>query len=101
MQHTVEGKSWRDWAKGKDQMSELLFLLRFILLVAGLLILMRSLVSRFPSAHDSELVRVLFQITDPILDPIRRFLPATGGLDFSPMIALVAIYALYRVLSTL
>lgn len=32
-----------------------------------------------------------FAVTEPILGPIRRMLPATGGMDFSPLIALVAI----------
>ncbi len=32
---------------------------------------------------------LLTQITEPILGPIRRFLPSLGGLDLSPMIALI------------
>jgi YggT family protein len=30
----------------------------------------------------------------PIYDPIRRVLPATGGLDLSPLVALIAVAAL-------
>ena len=33
----------------------------------------------------------LERMTDPIYRPIRRVLPNTGGIDFSPMVALVAI----------
>jgi len=33
----------------------------------------------------------LFSVTEPILGPIRRALPAMGGFDFSPIIALIAI----------
>ena len=29
---------------------------------------------------------VTFKITDPFLNPIRRFLPNIAGLDFSPII---------------
>ena len=36
-----------------------------------------------PIAHYS---RVL---TEPLLEPIRKLLPASGGLDFSPLILLV------------
>ncbi len=36
-----------------------------------------------PIAHYS---RVL---TEPVLEPIRKLLPASGGLDFSPLILLV------------
>lgn len=34
------------------------------------------------------LVRVTYQITEPLLAPIRRLLPGMGGLDFSPIIVL-------------
>ena len=33
----------------------------------------------------------LFSVTEPILGPIRRALPAMGGFDFSPIVALIAI----------
>jgi len=33
----------------------------------------------------------LEKMTDPIYRPIRRILPSTGGIDFSPMVALIAI----------
>lgn len=36
----------------------------------------------------------LNRVLAPIYDPIRRALPATGGLDLAPLIVLVAIYAL-------
>ena len=33
----------------------------------------------------------LEKMTDPIYRPIRRILPNTGGIDLSPMVALIAI----------
>jgi YggT family protein len=41
--------------------------------------------------------RALNAILDPILAPIRRFMPNTGGIDFSPMVLIV----LLRLLSIL
>jgi YggT family protein len=38
------------------------------------------------------LMRFVYQTTEPLLAPIRRILPASGGLDFSPMILLFALY---------
>ncbi len=32
---------------------------------------------------------VLDSLTKPILDPIRRFLPVAGGIDFSPLVAMI------------
>jgi YggT family protein len=37
------------------------------------------------------LVRVVYNLTEPAIAPIRRVLPPIGGLDFSPMILLVAL----------
>lgn len=40
----------------------------------------------------------LNRLLDPIYAPIRRILPNMGGLDLSPIVALVAIYALEIIL---
>ncbi len=38
--------------------------------------------------------RMLNAITEPMLKPIRRFVPSMGGLDLSPIVLFVAIYFL-------
>lgn len=40
----------------------------------------------------------LNRILEPVYARVRRFVPTTAGLDFAPLIALVAIYALRIVL---
>ncbi len=40
----------------------------------------------------------LNRILEPIYGPIRRMLPSMGGLDLSPIVALVGIYAIEIVL---
>jgi YggT family protein len=40
----------------------------------------------------------LLALTEPVLRPIRRYLPAMGGLDISPIILLLAIYFVERVI---
>lgn len=37
-------------------------------------------------------------LLDPVYNRIRRMLPAMGGIDFAPLIVLLAIFALERVL---
>ncbi len=44
------------------------------------------------------ITRFLLGLTEPILAPIRRLMPATGGLDFSPTIVLVLLFFLQRFL---
>ncbi len=36
-----------------------------------------------------EILRIVHILTAPILNPIRRLMPNMGGLDFSPLIALL------------
>jgi YggT family protein len=39
------------------------------------------------------IVRFLYQATEPVFYQVRRYLPVTGfGVDFSPLIVLLAIY---------
>lgn len=33
----------------------------------------------------------LNRVTEPVLEPVRRILPSLGGVDFSPMVALLGI----------
>lgn len=42
--------------------------------------------------------RVLTALTDPVLRPIRRYMPNLGGLDLSPIILFIAIYFIKRVI---
>ncbi len=79
-------------------MVQLLSLLQLVLMVLGFLIVIRALLSWIPALHDNEIVRLVFQITDPVLEPIRRILPPLGGMDLSPMIALILIYSVVQVI---
>ena len=40
--------------------------------------------------------QALHVVTEPLLRPIRRILPATGGVDFSPIVLLIVIFFLRR-----
>ena len=40
------------------------------------------------------IVQFLHRVTEPALRPIRRAVPPVGGLDFSPLILILAIYFL-------
>ena len=47
-------------------------------------------VTPYRSRMDHPIVRLLYQITDPILEPLRRLIPPIGGtLDISPVVALI------------
>lgn len=45
------------------------------------------------------MVRLIRNLTNPVLEPIRSLLPRTGMIDLSPMIALSAIYLLQSLIA--
>lgn len=47
------------------------------------------------------LMQVIFRLTEPVLAPIRAILPQGGGLDFSPMVAMILLMILQSVLTML
>ncbi len=51
------------------------------------------------SGFVSTLVDTLERITDPLYRPIRKILPDFGGIDFSPLILILAIQVLRMLLS--
>jgi YggT family protein len=42
--------------------------------------------------------RFLGSVTSPIMKPLHRYLPRTGGVDFSPMIAVILLALFSRIL---
>ena len=67
----------------------------------SLAILIRVILSwvRFDPYHPVSVF--IHQVTEPILAPIRRLLPPTGMIDFSPLVALVLLQVVQVVLSQL
>lgn len=45
-------------------------------------------------------VQFLYQITEPVLQPIRQILPPAGGLDFSPFVAMLLVQLLTSVIAS-
>ena len=73
---------------------ELLSLLFKIFLGA---VFIQVILSWFGGGRYSPLNPILDAITEPLLDPIRHFLPSIGGLDFSPL-ALIILLQLSQIL---
>jgi len=51
--------------------------------------------------HDpyQPIIRFIYDVTEPVMAPFRRLLPTAGGIDFSPILAVLAIqYAVQPIL---
>ncbi|MBO9130249.1 YggT family protein [Bacillus sp. 165] len=54
-------------------------------------IIVYILLSWFPGARDSSFGYFLARITEPFLEPFRRFIPPLGMIDISPIVAIMAL----------
>ena len=74
-----------------------MILLQFInavIMAAWIALFVRVILSWFPVSRENPIVAVVFQITDPMLAPIRRIMPRTGMLDLSPLALFFLLYLL-------
>jgi YggT family protein len=81
--------------------SVLITLTNVVIQVFILALLVRALLSWVHVDPYHPLVRFLYNVTEPVLEPIRRILPRTGMFDFSPLVAIIAALALQRLLTIL
>ncbi len=67
--------------------------------IYSLLLFIRILLSWFPNVDwMSQPFAALSQITDPYLNVFRSFIPPLGGIDFSPMLAIILLQFVQRAL---
>ena len=59
----------------------------FVLMLYLGLILARVLISFVRLERGNPIVPLIYQLTNPVLGPIQRFIPALGGIDLSPIVA--------------
>jgi YggT family protein len=59
----------------------------------------RAAASWFVRDGGGSIMRFLFDVTEPVLAPVRRFMPSAMGIDFSPMIVILALYLLGQLLA--
>ena len=74
----------------------LTYFVDFFMMALSLAIFGRVLLSWVSPSGNDPLSSVLYQITEPILRPIRHVMPDTGMLDLTPMVALVVLNLLVR-----
>lgn len=72
-------------------LSALAQLVGIVLNIYMWIIIIRAIVSWVNPDPYNPFVQLLYRTTEPVLKPIRRALPAAWGIDFSPMVAILAI----------
>jgi YggT family protein len=87
-------------------MSRVIFLVSLLIQIYEFLVLIRVLLSwvavdLYRSRYGNPILRLLYQLTDPILVPLQRIIPPIGGaIDLSPVVALILLEIARRVIVT-
>ena len=66
-------------------------LLNFVLSAYIWIVIARAVISWVNADPYNPVVRFLHQVTDPLLNRIRRFVPVMGGFDLSPMVLILGV----------
>ena len=84
-------------------MNAVIGILVLVLQIYSYVLLARAILSWIPNLDPSHpAVRVLYDITEPVLEPIRRLIPPLGGMiDISMLVAFFALIMLERLLRSL
>ena len=66
-------------------------LLTYALYALLILVFIRAALSWFSPYPKSQWQRLVFRSTEPVLAPVRRWVPPVSGLDLSPLVVSMAI----------
>ncbi len=70
----------------------LFLLLARILQIYTFVLLIRILMSWIPNIDPYHpVVRILYQITEPVLEPARKLIPPIGAIDISPIVVFIVL----------
>ncbi len=79
-------------------MEYIIFLINIASQLISILIIAQVLLSYVMSPYHP-LRQTIDRLLEPLYTPIRRFLPQTGGLDFSPVILIIVVQIVARLLT--
>jgi YggT family protein len=77
-----------------DQVAAIFSLFLYLLIIA---VVLRSLMSWLPVDRNNPAARLLVQVTEPLLEPVRRFMPRIGIIDISAMVVIFVLFLMLRV----
>lgn len=81
-----------------------IWLVQFINLLFQVLIfaiVARALLSWFNLGPSHPIVRILYDLTEPILSPLRRVIPTIGMIDITPIAAIILLEFVRTILLSL
>jgi len=68
----------------------LAMLVHYVLMFVMLVVIARAVLSWVSPDPYNPIVRAIIQMSEPLLYPVRRYIPNFGGVDLSPMLVIFA-----------
>jgi YggT family protein len=84
-----------DFGGGRGFIVNFVSVLFFILQFA---IIIRALMSWFNPSPENPIARIVYEITEPVLGPLRRIVPRIGMIDITPIVAILLMQVIESVL---
>lgn len=75
--------------------AQVLIYVLYVFIIVMLVRVVFSWVSPYPT---NSVTRLAYRVTEPILAPVRRWLPPMSGIDLSPMVVMLGAYLLISIL---
>lgn len=72
--------------------------IQLVFTILELAVLARVLFSWIRPDPYNQFVRIIVQVTDPILVPLRRVIPPLGMIDITPMVALIGLSVISQII---
>ena len=79
----------------------LLRVINIVFTLYSLAFIARALLPWFRISYYHPAMQFLIRVTEPVLAPLRRYIPPVGGVDFTPMVALLILWFVKQLLQTL
>lgn len=80
-------------------MEQFFVLLANVAYLYTFVLLARAIISWIPNmSRANPIVDLLYQVTEPVLEPVRRLVPPMGGFDISFLVVFFGLQMLARVL---
>ena len=70
--------------------------IRLLCQALTLAIVLRAISSWFSPVPTSRLAFILYQLTEPVLAPLRRIIPRAGMFDLTPLVAIILLQLIVR-----
>jgi YggT family protein len=77
-----------------------LYFIHILFFILQFAIIIRALMSWFNPSPENPIARIVYEITEPVIAPLRRIIPRIGMIDITPIVAILLMQVLESVLTS-